>query len=409
MKVSVITPLSESGNRFITETYKTLCFQTLRDFEWVVVENHGGKLPDFMKRDPRVRLFQMELEGIGALKRAATEVSKGDVIVELDHDDLLTPFALEKVLREVDAGADFVYSDCAEFNDQTWAPNVYGSVYGWSTYPIDYQGHKLLALNSPPLTPQNLRFVDWSPNHVRAWTRESYQVIGGHDVRMGVSDDHDLVVRYYLARRNFKHIAECLYLYRVHAKNNVKLQNAKIRQATNEVYNRSIWGLAERFADDNNLTKVDLCGGIDPHPGYEPYDLSLGHDLEKTWPIADNSVGVLRAQDALEHLSDRIFTMSEAYRVLAPGGFFMINVPSTDGRGADCDPTHKSRWNSLSFRYYTDARFQRYIPQFKGRFQVSRITDFFPDDWHRDNLVPYVGAQLIALKDGYTPMGEVLI
>jgi hypothetical protein len=115
-----------------------------------------------------------------------------------------------------------------------------------------------------------------------------------------------------------------------------------------------------------------------------------------------------RAHDAVEHLADPIHTMNEAYRVLAPGGFFMIEVPSTNGLGAFCDPTHRSYWNKLSFRYYTDRSFARYVSAFRGRFQVSRIIEWFPSDWHRAENVPYVEAHLFALKDGYRPMGDVL-
>ena len=100
--------------------------------------------------------------------------------------------------------------------------------------------------------------------------------------------------------------------------------------------------------------------------------------------------------------------MNEAHRVLAPGGFFMISIPSTNGLGAFCDPTHVSFWNKLSFRYYTSKQFARYIPKFVGKFQVARVIEWFPSDWHREHNVPYVEAQLIALKDGYVPMGEVL-
>ncbi len=111
--------------------------------------------------------------------------------------------------------------------------------------------------------------------------------------------------------------------------------------------------------------------------------------------------------------------MNEAYRVLAPGGFLFISVPSTDGRGAFQDPTHVSFWNENSFWYYTRASHSRYIPDFKGRFQVAKLRSYFPGDYrdtegnlrgfHRENSIPYVEAHLIALKPGYAPMGEVMI
>lgn len=413
--LSIITPLHHVGNQFIEQTHDALKKQSETDWEWLICPNNGGIVPDSVKSDARVRVVPHPDEfvvGIGSLKRHLSMAASRERIVELDADDLLSPDALSEVNAAYEAsGADFVYSDFAEFKDD-WIPKwdryPYGARYGWKTYPVEFDGHSLIAMKAPPVSPQNIRLVDWSPNHVRSWTKSAYLEVGGHDASMPVADDHDLIVRFYLAGKKFFHIPKCLYFYRVYGSNTVSTKNAEIRKFTNDVYNRSVWKLAEKFSDDNGLMKVDLCGGIDGVRGYAQLDLSSGHDLEDRWRLPDSSVGVLRAHDAVEHLKDPVHTMNEAWRVLAPGGFFMIHVPSTNGLGAFCDPTHKSFWNKLSFRYYTSAQFARYIPHFKGKFQVSRVIEWFPTEWHKRENVPYVEAQLIALKDGYEPMGEVL-
>lgn len=409
--ISVITPLSKSGNPYIEAVYESLCKQTETEWEWIVLENHGGVFTDG-DEDKRVHVFQSDKEGIGALKKEACSYAKGDIIVELDHDDLLTPDALELIKRAFEDGADFVYSNFAEFHSDTWAPNVYSKDFGWQSRPFEYEGHELVEMLAPPPTPQNMRLVDWAPNHVRAWTKKAYDEVGGHDETFQVIDDHDLVTRFYLAGKRFMRINKCLYLYRVHEQNNVKTQNERIRDLTWGVYNKTIWAMAEKWSRDNRLSLIDLCGGVDCPAGYTPVDLhgpGIICDLNKTWKIPESSVGLLRAFDAIEHLKDPIHTMNEAYRVLAPGGFLMIHVPSTNGLGAFCDPTHVSFWNKLSFRYYTDKRFSRYLHDYRGRFQVVRVIEWFPSEWHRENNVPYIEANLIALKPGYEPMGDVLI
>lgn len=75
-------------------------------------------------------------------------------------------------------------------------------------------------------------------------------------------------------------------------------------------------------------------------------------DLRLTWPWEDSSVDYIRAWDIIEHLPDKIHTMNEIHRVLKPGGTVEIVVPTTDGRGADQDPTHCSYWNRNSFFYH---------------------------------------------------------
>jgi SAM-dependent methyltransferase len=186
----------------------------------------------------------------------------------------------------------------------------------------------------------------------------------------------------------------------VHGSNNTSTRNARIQELESLVYDRYIYALAEHQARERGLSLIDLCGAHNSPGHYESWDLTLGHDLDKVWPALDGSVGVIRAFDAIEHLRDPIHTMNEAWRVLAPGGVMLVSVPSTEGRGAWCDPTHVSFWNDLSFRYYSDDQFRCYVPAIKARFQVARCRNL-------QGAIPYVQAELIALKDGYRPMGEV--
>lgn len=420
-ELSILTPLHRPGNAFIAETYASLQAQrNTPSWEWIILTNSGGKVPPNIAKDPRVRIIaaHSKLIGIGALKAKLAEGAKAPYMVELDADDLLAPNALRLIHETLDYDdADFVYSDFAEFIDKTWAPAVpFRADCGWKQYPVMFQGHELSATFAPPVTAHNIRRVEWSPNHVRAWRSNTYRDVGGHDASLPVADDHDLIVRFFLAGKRFAYIDECLYFYRVHPKNTVATHNAAIQAATNEVYNANIWKLAEKWADDNELKKIDLCGGIDTPTGYTPIDKRIASgnstgvvcDLDGHWALPDSSVGVLRAHDAVEHLRDPIHTMNEAWRVLAPGGWLFIHVPSTNGLGAFCDPTHKSYWNKLSFRYYTDQRFARYVPEFGGKFQVSRVLEWYPDEWHRAENVPYAVAHLICVKDGFRAMGEFL-
>jgi glycosyltransferase involved in cell wall biosynthesis len=413
MKVSVFTPLTANGNRFIQEAYDSLVAQSHTDWEWVVLENNGGRLPKRILKDKRVRLYGATARGVGALKLDACTRATGDALLELDHDDLLRPDTLELVAKAIEGGADFVYSDFAEFKTDTWEPNPYSSAFGWESYEAEWCGHALTAMRAPT---DHLawRRIEWAPNHLRAWRTSFYRqlpgfpyvggqqvpFVGGHDASLEFADDHDLVMRSLLSGGKCEHIAKCLYYYRVHGSNNTSTRNARIQELESLVYDRYIYALAEHQARERGLSLIDLCGAHNSPGHYESWDLTLGHDLDKVWPALDGSVGVIRAFDAIEHLRDPIHTMNEAWRVLAPGGVMLVSVPSTEGRGAWCDPTHVSFWNDLSFRYYSDDQFRCYVPAIKARFQVARCRNL-------QGAIPYVQAELIALKDGYRPMGEV--
>lgn len=429
--ITVITPLHAPGNAFVGEAYECLKAQKgAPPWEWLVLENAGGELPKPIRGDARVRVLSTPSGGIGALKHLLCSEARGIYVVELDADDLLAPSALREVGAALRPDVDFVYSDFAEFRWEgkgkpwtpVWMPDAQGlggypymETFGWSHYDAHFKRHPVIAMRAPEATEHNLRMVDWAPNHLRAWRLSTYKKVGGHDAGMEVGDDHDLMVRLKLGGARFRHIPKCLYFYRVHAANTVATKNAAIRAATARTYSKNIWALGKKWCEDRKLLEVDLCGGVNPHPGMLVLDRDIPDsvdgrscDLDGPWPLADSSVGLLRAYDALEHLVDPVHTMNEAYRVLAPGGWMFISVPSTNGKGAFCDPTHKSFWNDLSFRYYCSKAHARYVRAFEGKFQASRVMEWFPDVWHAQNHVPYVEAHLFCAKDGFRAMGEWL-
>lgn len=420
MLVSVFTGVHPTSLPYLPEAYETLREQTYDNWEWVIVPNGGAQVPLEIARDRRVRVYPMDEEpkGVGHIKGFACSKAKGAIFVELDADDLLTPDALERLVDVFQSPTiQFAYSNDAEFHDGTWEPHTYSSYYGWQTRDFQYKGHALKANVAWEPSPHMMRQVFWAPDHVRAWRAQAYYALGGHRSDLAVGDDHDLCCRTYrmYGADGMRHIDEVLYLYRVHDAQTVKTQNEGIQRQTALNYLGHIEGMAIRWAQDQGLRMIDLGGRINGRPGFETVDLfdaDILANLDERWPLDDSSVGVLRASHVFEHLGDPIFTMNEAFRVLAPGGFLFCEVPSTDGRGAFQDPTHISFWNENSFWYYTQKEKAAFIkPMYQGRLQVAFLATVYPDQWWKDNDIPVVRADLIALKPPYSdrPVGEVLI
>jgi ubiquinone/menaquinone biosynthesis C-methylase UbiE len=128
-------------------------------------------------------------------------------------------------------------------------------------------------------------------------------------------------------------------------------------------------------------------------------------DLNDGIPLDDNSVGVLNASHVIEHLRDPIKTMREIYRVLAHGGWAFIEVPSTEGNGAWCDPTHVSFWNEDSFPYYTNKNKAQFIRNKDIRFMSMRLET----NWWEGTRIAVVNTHLVALKDGIRFPGVIEI
>lgn len=389
------------------DTWESVKSQTHTSWEWVLVPNGGTVIQDEIVKDDRVKVYPSPdgMSNIGALKHFACDNAKGSIILELDHDDLLMPTALEETELALSGDAIFAYSNTVEYRPESWEPFTYSSSFGWKYRPFEYQGHPLLEAIAFEPTPHSLAYIFYAPNHLRAWKKEAYDAVGGHDVSMRVIDDHDLMCRLYIHGK-FAHIDKPLYLYKVHGKNSWLVHNSEIQQRTRDVYSKYIYKMVETWCDREGYRKLDLGSSRGQAPaGWETVDKRSGcniqADLDGHWPFEDSSIGVIRAWDFIEHLHDKVHTMNEIHRVLRPGGWLLSGTPSTDGRGAFQDPTHVSYWNENSFWYYTRKDYSRFVPEITARFQKMRLCTSFPSDWHRSNDISYVHADLVAIKDGY--------
>jgi predicted SAM-dependent methyltransferase len=410
MKFSILTPTHDP--RRLRETYDSVLAQSYENWEWIILLN--GKpfeLPEMP--DPRVRVIDtfagLVGANIGFLKKKVAESAKGDVLVELDHDDLLTPNCLSE-LRDAfrDEQVDFAFSNFAEFVDGTNAPSRYNSQFGWlyrTSVINDVEYQEAIA---PPAEPPYITNITHAPNHVRAWRRSFYEKVGGHDASYEVADDFDLVVRTYVAARKIVRIQKLLYLYRKHGDNTHGRKNALIQTLVRDKYLKSIEQMMLRWCSDKDLVPIDLGAAHGKPEGFVGCDVRKApgvkkvFNLEETWPFSDDSVGVIRCQDVLEHVSTekKIHFFNEAWRTLAPGGALLINVPSANGNGAHMDPTHRSYWNVQSFWYHTMEDFQRYVrPAARHSFMTRELTEYFPSKWHQENKISYVRAHLFAVKE----------
>ncbi len=456
MKISVITPTHNAT--WFDDTCLALRDQTYDRWEWIISVNHeegrARELAELRQRieertsessrdSKRIQIFTDENpdKSIGQRKSFAFSGAEGTVVLELDHDDILVPTALEEVANAFeDPEVDFVYSDWADFENQAHSMPQGEPTYrnpevraGWETNNFQFYNQEIKIPAIHPARSGNFECVRsfapsaaafssiyWSPNHLRAWRRSFYDQIGGHDPSYQICDDHELLCRTYLHARKIQHIEKPLYLYRVTGENTWASRVDEIKAKTTEIGESYIERLALKQASLAHKLALDL-GGVHGTPGHPwtPVDADLRiesmggikADLTEPWPFEDNSIGVIRAHDFLEHLPDKAHTMKEIYRVLMPGGILLSLTPSTDGRGAFMDPGHVSYWNENTFWYWTRKEQAKYLPADVAgpRFQELTLKTFFPTDWHKTHHISYVRAVLVALKDGYDGPGEKLI
>lgn len=266
-KISVITP--SHNTKWLEELYLSLIAQTYSNWEWIILlngeaqvpkEGIGQLVPEIFKKlgieikelwngDEQIKVVWSHLppgvcSKVGAIKNEAFKYASGEYLAEVDHDDLLVPTCLEKVVKafEEDKEVGFVYSDTASWGKDFVPYNPY---YGWE--------HDWRALNelipSSPITDQvcwmkgfepdsgAMAYIWYMPDHIRVWKRSVYNQVGGHNPDMAILDDHDLLVRTYLATK-MKHIPEPLYIYRIHGENTWLQRNKQIQTGTVDLYKK---------------------------------------------------------------------------------------------------------------------------------------------------------------------------
>jgi glycosyltransferase involved in cell wall biosynthesis len=403
MKLSVVTPTHKGT--YLQELYDSLKDQTHENWEWLLYLNGGLRkedLPSEIVEDTRVSIhhdLQNPLStNVGYLKNRAFHIASGDILVEVDHDDVITPDCLEEIAKAFeDPEIGFVYSDNAKLQDD-FIP--YGAEFGWTYKPAEWKGKEYISMDSFEPTANCMGLIWYAPDHVRAWRSSVYKEVGGHNIELSILDDQELMMRTYMVTR-FKYIPKTLYFYRIYGDNTWLLRNQEIQEGTVQMMMEWQQRLAERDADLRGLRKIDIGGGLYPRPGYESVDIKNGDiiaDLNERWPFEDNSVGVINASHVLEHLHDKHHSMSEMHRVLADKAWAFVEVPSTDGRGAFQDPTHVSYWNQNVFWYYTQKYYADYIYNDTIKFQAFNVDTYFPNEWMYENNIPVTRAYLSAIK-----------
>jgi glycosyltransferase involved in cell wall biosynthesis len=257
--VSIITPIYNTKER-LWRTYNSIVSQTHGNWEWVITNDSTDTATlkiaeEIAKNDHRVKVydFKEKTRGIiGESKYRGFVLSRGKYLLELDHDDVLLPHALELMLRGFrefpDAG--FVYSDCAEVdeahNSLKYNP---GFCFGYGDYRSEvHQGKEYAIANTSNINPITIRHIVGVPNHFRAWERDTYFRVGCHNRRLSIADDYELLVRTFLDTKFVKIPYGC-YLQFYHESNSQNPTRADIQRRVKTIANYYNERIKARFEE----------------------------------------------------------------------------------------------------------------------------------------------------------------
>lgn len=282
--VTVFTPAYKTGEK-IYRAFQSLKEQTYTNWEWIIVDDSDddGKtfklLSDLAKKDHRIEVFKpWEHSGIiGKVKNWACSLGKGHILVELDHDDQLTDYALDYVVKGFkqfpDAG--FLYTDCAEVLNGRCLTYRDGWAFGYGSYTdVEYRGKPYKSGSGGNINSKTIRHIVSCPNHLRAWRKPFYESIGGHNKELHVADDYELMVRTFLKTRMIR-VPKLCYLQYI-SNTAQQTRNMDIQRHVRSIKDHYDRRIHDRFLElgCEDFTWDEKKGESDytiPNPGIEPH------------------------------------------------------------------------------------------------------------------------------------------
>jgi GT2 family glycosyltransferase len=198
--ISVLTPVYETDPAHLEACLASVASQTHANWEHVLVDDgssdsrDGDVLSTAAARDPRVRIVRHDVNrGIVAASTTALEAARGDYVAMLDHDDVLAPNALARLVDALRDNPDssFAYSD----NDV-----------------LRRDGRCAEPFYKPDFSPERLRNHNYVLHCVMAPIGRVREV-GGFRPGFDGAQDHDLLLR--LSESGpAVHVPEVLYHWR---------------------------------------------------------------------------------------------------------------------------------------------------------------------------------------------------
>lgn len=262
--IAVCTPLHNTPPHILARTWASLKTQTHTDWTWWIwddsTNDQAWRQLWGMCADERYRIQPMRgmsnIGNIGEVKRRLFMAADGDILVELDHDDELTPDALTEIDAAMTDGVDMVYSDWCEINGAgEWCRYPDGWAFGYgSEYHVDGRW----VMRAPEINGTTIRHIVSAPNHVRAWRTSFYRSIGGHNPALPVADDYELCVRTFL-NGTIRHIPKLLYRQHIGSHTAQRQRNALIQQLVAHIadqYEADITARCHQLGLDPGLQEV---------------------------------------------------------------------------------------------------------------------------------------------------------
>ena len=200
---SIVIPMFNTKDKYLEPLLKSIIEQTYSRWELILAdastnEERQAVIKKSAEQDTRIRYVKIKNDGIGRNTNQGIQSATGDYIVFMDHDDTISPFALNEVAIAIvdNKKIDVIYTDEDKMTDNgMWRHTPH--------FKPDWSPHQYLSCN-------------WT-SHLSVVRKKLIDEIGGLDGEMDGSQDYDLILRLHATFPSavFHHIPKILYHWRV--------------------------------------------------------------------------------------------------------------------------------------------------------------------------------------------------
>jgi glycosyltransferase involved in cell wall biosynthesis len=229
VNLSVLMPVY-NAERYLAQAVESICRQTCRDFEFVIVndgstDGSAGILGDYAARDDRIRLIGRPNAGLVASLNDGLAAARGEFVARMDADDVALPRRFERQLDYLRR-----HPECVAVGTRVLVVDPEGwPIHVWDSPPAheEIDGRHMAADNEVGAT---------AIIHPTAMLRrQAVEAVGRYRPAYGQAEDFDLWLRLAEVGR-LANLPDVLLQYRRHP------QGLSASRSHLPAYLRQIWG-----------------------------------------------------------------------------------------------------------------------------------------------------------------------
>ena len=214
-QISVVMPV-HNALPFLDESIRSILEQTLKDFEFVILDDASTDgstqlLREWARRDARIQLHESQKRlGLSGSSNAVVSKAQAGIVARMDADDIAHPDRLRRQLNIIERRPDI-------------------AVIGTLCNGIDASGRVVRPRDRWRLVRRS-SYIPF-PHGSAMFRREAFDAVGGYNEKAVRAEDQDLFSRM-AAKGRVVTLPDNLYSYRYHS-SNATLLNGKLAVGEN--------------------------------------------------------------------------------------------------------------------------------------------------------------------------------